>query len=168
MNIILEGPDNAGKSTLANAISIATGWEIYPKEGRPSNWFLMLEKIRNYEVLDHLIIDRHPIISQSIYGQIVRKDPPIPQQLVDNFRTRNDLIIYCRCIARGLADHEASPTDTDQHLSAIQENYDEVLAAYDSWAIQHANIFYTDYKQLPRVAAMVRGVVCWNIGGPAL
>lgn len=159
MNIILEGPDNAGKTTLALALSKETGIPLKEKEGKPSTWPDMLQKLQDYEKLDHMIIDRHPIISQSVYGMTVRDDPPIPESFLERFFQRDDLIIYCRCIADELTDHEASPTDTPEHLVAIEERYQEVLNCYDNWAAICANIIYTQYSQTDRIIAMVRAVL---------
>lgn len=157
MNIILEGPDNCGKSTLARAIHEATGWPIKDKEGRPSTWEGMLDKIRKYQSVDGMIIDRHPIISQTIYG-FLRSDPDIPIELMNEFYTHDDIIIYCRC-HRGLQDHEASPTDTPQHLRMIEENQEMVRRLYDSWGCQAADIRYSQYDKMERVVAMVKGAL---------
>lgn len=162
MNIILEGPDNCGKSTLALAIHKATGLPIKSKEGRPKTWPAMIEKIRKYETIDGHIIDRHPIVSQSVYG-LLRNDPEIPEDLMDNFFNRRDLIIYCRCL-RTLDDHEASPTDTPEHLAMIQEQYQDVVDTYDNWAAICANIIYSDYGQLDTVVAMVKAVLAHERG----
>ncbi len=162
MNIILEGPDNCGKSTLAQAISLATGWPIKEKEGRPKTWLAMLEKFRKYEAIDNHIIDRHPIVSQSVYG-ILRGDPEIPTDVLDHFFSRNDLIIYCRCL-RSLEDHEASPTDTAAHLEMIDKQANEILQIYDNWGAMCADIVYTQYAKLPRVVAMVKAVLAHERG----
>ena len=160
MNIILEGPDNCGKSTLANAISAATGWPIHPKEGRPENHFLLLEKLRRYEQLEGVIIDRHPIISGSVY-RLMRGDPEFPDAYMDRFFAGQDLIIYCRCL-RSLEDHEPSPTDTPEHLHNIQVHQQRILDSYDNWAAIAANIIYTTYDQTPMIVAMVKGVLQWK------
>lgn len=162
MNVILEGPDNCGKSTLALAIHEATGLPIKEKEGRPNTWPAMLEKIRKYETIDGHIIDRHPIISQSVYG-LLRNDPEIPDELLDRFFDRRDLIIYCRCL-RSLDDHEASPTDTPEHLTMIDARAQEVLDTYDNWAAICANIIYSQYAQTEMVVAMVKAVLAHERG----
>ncbi len=158
MNIILEGPDNAGKSTLAKAISEATGWPIKNKEGRPPTQLLLFEKFRKYEALENKIIDRHPIVSQSIYG-FIRSDEDIPQEFLDNFFNRGDLIIYCRCVDIGLKGHEASDTDTPEHLAMIEEDQKRILNTYDNWAAMCADIVYKNWKDLPMVVAMVQGAL---------
>lgn len=158
MNIILEGPDNAGKTTLAFELSEATGMTIHPKEGRPANRTELLMKLRKYEGLDGVIIDRHPIISQSVYG-LIRGDAEIPEDFLDRFFAKDDLIIYCRCVHKGLDGHEPSPTDTPEHLRSISEHQQKILDTYDNWAAICANIIYSRYEQLPRVVAMVQAVL---------
>jgi len=157
MNIILEGPDNCGKSTLALAIHNATGWPIKEKEGRPADWEGLLAKLRIYERIDGMIIDRHPILTQSVYG-ILRSDPDIPDEFMDRFIARNDLIIYCRAL-RSLEDHKPSPTDNQFHLQMIERHHDKILAIYDNVGINFANIVYTMYEQTDLVVAMVKGAL---------
>ena len=159
MNIILEGPDNGGKSTLALALRDATGMPIKDKEGRPKTWHLLLEKLRKYEAVDGMIIDRHPIITQSVYG-FLRNDPEIPDEFMDTFFKRQDLIIYCRALRTDPLDtHEPSPTDDEAHLKMVEEQYGTVLRVYDSWAVQSANITYRQYDQTPMIIAMVKGIL---------
>jgi hypothetical protein len=158
MNIILEGPDNAGKSTLAAAISAATGWPIKDKEGRPPTQLLLFEKFRKYEALDGMIIDRHPIVSQSIYG-LMRKDKEVPEEFLENFFDRGDLIIYCRCVQIGLHGHTASDTDTTEHLEMIEADQQRILGTYDNWAAMCADIVYKTWVDLPMVVAMVKAVL---------
>lgn len=162
MNIILEGPDNCGKSTLALAIHEATAWPIKSKEGRPKTWPAMIEKFRKYEMIEGHIIDRHPIVSQSVFG-LLRGDREIPEEHLENFFSRSDLIIYCRCL-RSLDDHEPSPTDTPEHLRMIHVQRQDILNTYDNWAAICANIIYSQYAQLPMVVAMVKAVLAHERG----
>jgi hypothetical protein len=157
MNIVLEGPDNAGKSTLANAISEDIGWPIKPKEGKPDTFEKTVQKIKFYLSLDRLIIDRHPMITQLVYGQVLRDDPQPPIELFERFLYQRPIIIYCRCLKLRLKGHEASPTDTDDHLHLLDAKYDQIVALYDELMIRYASIVYTDWNQLPRVVAMVKG-----------
>ena len=158
MNIILEGPDHTGKSTLAKAISEATGWPIKDKEGRPATQLLLFEKFRKYEAIEGMIIDRHPIISQSVYG-IIRGDKQIPREFSNNFFNRqDDIVIYCRC-ERDLVDHEPSDTDTPEHLKMIEEQRDRVFSIYDNWATLCAHILYNRYEDLELTVAMVEGAL---------
>jgi len=158
MNIILEGPDNSGKSTLAKALSLATDLPIKTKEGRPATRLALFEKLRKYEAIDNHIVDRHPIISQMIYG-LARGDDEIPEEFFENFFSRRDLIIYCRCIDRGLEGHEPSDTDTPTHLSMIDSQYQTILGYYDNWAACSANIIYHKYADMMHVVRMAQAVL---------
>ena len=159
MNIVFEGPDNSGKSTLVAAVAEEIRWPIKSKEGKPASFGLTVEKIKYYLSLDHLIIDRHPVISQMIFGATVRHDPPVPEALVERFLYQRPLIVYCRCLKLGLRGHEASPTDTTEHLHALNTKYSEIVAAYDRWMAKHANIVYTDWDQTALVVAMIKGAL---------
>ena len=159
MNIVLEGPDNAGKTTLANAIAEEIGWPIKPKEGKPDTFEQTLQKIRFYLSLDRLIIDRHPMITQLIYGQVLRDDPQPSRDLMERFLYQRPIIIYCRCLKLRLKGHEASPTDTKEHLRLLDDKYEKIVDLYDEIMIRFASIIYTDWDQLPRVVAMVKGAI---------
>lgn len=158
MNIILEGPDGAGKSTLAMALHKATRLPIKASEGKPATWRLYIERLRKYEALDRMIIDRHPIYSQQVYGKF-RDDPEIPDEHLDNFFSRRDVFIYCRAINPRLSCHVPKPTDPPGHLEFIDKNYESILAVYDRLASHCADVIYHEYRDLPMIVAMMKGVL---------
>lgn len=160
MNIILEGPDGAGKSTLAKALAERIGWPIKVSEGKPATWHLTLERFRKYEALNRMIIDRHPIYSQQIYGPL-RGDPEIPEEFIENFLDKGPktIFVYCRAINTKLMCHEPKPTDTIGHLNFIEENYEEILDRYDRLAAHCAEFIYHEYRYLPVVVEAVAAAV---------
>jgi len=158
MNIIFEGIDNSGKSTLVNAVANETQWPVGPKEGKPINFDSVIDKIERYLLFDKHLFDRHPVISQSIYGPL-RDDPHVPPALTEAFYQQKPLIVYCRVVDKRLVGHLPSATDDLDHLKALSENYYELLQKYDRWAIRYARIFYTDYAQTRQVIAMLKGVI---------
>jgi thymidylate kinase len=162
MNVIIEGPDNSGKSTLARAISERINWPIWEKEGKPPTFEDTVKKIERYlrEIpQEGIIIDRHPIVSQMVYGSTVRKDPQVPRELMREFSAQRHLIIYARCIHLGLQGHKASPTDTPEHLEQLREKYVKILTAYDFWALRCAHIIYNNWRQVPLIVRMCEGAL---------
>lgn len=159
MNIILEGPDHVGKSTLARMIREVTGWQIQPREGKPPTWEATLFKATRYLDLDGMIIDRHVIISQNVYNEgLGRDEPDIPGKLVDELYQQTNLFIYCRAL-RGIEGHQPSGGESAEHMRLLELNYRQLIEAYDRWAVLHANIIYHNYNQTERVCRMVKGLV---------
>lgn len=145
MIIVLEGIDNAGKSTLAKYIAHRIHWQVYPSEGPPKYRGEMNIRIHRYALLDNVIFDRHPVVSQSIYRSIrtgadaAGMDP----SLVEDFYNRDPLFIYCDPGSRGMIGHTHNDgIDTEEHLEQVIEGYDHMLSLYRLWAIEHAHIIY--------------------------
>lgn len=143
MEIILEGPDNAGKSTLAKMISEAIGRAVISSEGREKYPGEIVERIVRYS-RDHqgVIFDRHPVVSQTIYS-LVKSNTPVPEELIKEFYTGKNFFIYCRSnLERGLEGHVVKEHDDEEYLARIQNSLGPLLEAYDKWALQHANYIY--------------------------
>ena len=60
MNIILEGPDSTGKSTLARIIAQHVPLSIQPGAGPPQSPEEIIARGKWYLTLDNKIFDRHP------------------------------------------------------------------------------------------------------------
>lgn len=81
--IVVEGPDGAGKTTLVEQLRGDLGWKVMPKFVSHDPQSEELDVLRR-EVTEDLktwhhpsngdgrIYDRHPIISEPIYGPIIR------------------------------------------------------------------------------------------------
>ncbi len=162
MMIVIEGPDNAGKSTLVAALAEATGLETQISGG-PEKYkgeindrvASFLAKWKNKDVIH----DRHPIISHPIYslfgaGGQTELDP----RLVDMFLRTRPLFVYCR--GRGtLEGHIAKDHDTPEHLEKITKNALAISHAYDRWADQYANLVYRIGDDIERTIHMIIGAI---------
>lgn len=143
MQIILEGPDNAGKSTLAKYLSEKLNIAIQ-HSGGPSK-FPGEVNTRAFEFnqrRSQLIYDRHPCVSQNIYvealgngGELVTKDH------IDEFYADKPLIIYCRNV-RGTEGHELSEHSSGEYFQQVERNMARLCELYDQWALGHATLVY--------------------------
>jgi hypothetical protein len=145
MNIVIEGIDNSGKSTLATLLARKTGFPTQPSEGPPRYPGEMDERLLRYASMDRYIFDRHPVVSQNIY-KVIRtgKDAEgMREDLVQQFYDNRPLFIYCDPLGRGMSGHNFHDgVDTAEHLRQVDEGYKTMLTLYRDWAIKHAHILY--------------------------
>lgn len=149
--IILEGPDNAGKSTLAKELQRRFKWPYRPAGGPPKS----PEEIRGRQAAieailtarQFAIIDRAPVISDTIYG-VVLKRPVLnfDQTDLDRFLKLGPCIIYCRPPNRILMQvaqgHVVKDHETVEHVEAVKRNAKECMDAYDELMERVPNKMY--------------------------
>jgi hypothetical protein len=141
MIIIIEGPDASGKSTLAEYLASALDFKIQPSEGRPKYSGEFRERLTRYSQMDDVIFDRHPVISQVVYGRAraSTEDMPTGEDIRDLY-AKNPFIIYAR--ASDLTHHKVKAHDTPDHLDTIKVKSAFILDSYDSWAVLKAHYIY--------------------------
>ena len=82
-HLIVEGMDGTGKSTLVDLIRKEMGYELAPRFctslGGPINdlWTQLKAAIRTLPELTPKIFDRIPLVSEPIYGSILRDYPSV-------------------------------------------------------------------------------------------
>lgn len=156
--IIIEGMDNSGKSTLCRQISaMLPTWQIQVSEGPPKYQGEQNERVKRYLAYPkNTIYDRHPCVSQPIYGQMRTHSDSIDPALIESLYLLHPLFIYCDPGVRGMQGHvERTEVDTPAHVAAIHENYRELLKMYREWALQHAQIIYRIGDPMKRILMMV-------------
>lgn len=163
MMIVVEGPDNAGKSTLINKLSGELGRSVMvmPGEGPEKYAGEINNRIRNYQrwlrYPGVVIFDRHPCISQPIYG-LFRQNTQVEQELIDEFYAAQPFILYCRpAYGVTLEGHVAKDHDTAEHLAAVDANKEKITELYDIWALSHAHLVYRIGDREDRILALIRG-----------
>lgn len=133
-NIIIEGVDGSGKTTLARRLSnlmyipvmLGAGPERYPDE--------MQDRITAYDVVASktpIIFDRHPCISDYIYNE---KNWQAPPNLMSMF------MIYCTAPADPNYSHEV--TDTQAMRAKVDNQYSVLCKRYEDLFRVNRNAHY--------------------------
>lgn len=159
MNIVVEGPDNSGKSTLVDRLHQRIGFRVIASKGRasPETWG---HRFMEFDGEKCVIFDRHVCISEPIYSEVCRRTP-VPRELTRRFYASKPLIIYCQN-TRGLNGHvgKNNHKDTPEHLAILGQTHHIVCGEYDRWAIKHAHIIYRMGEDDPmRVVEMVEAAL---------
>ena len=129
--IIVEGPDNSGKTTLIsqlakdlNRVTIKgirpqTFWEI-------KTWCQVIEKFPW-----PVILDRFPLISEPVYGPIIRGVSLITrEEALIELKLLNPIIIYCRPSLSIIKDFQLP------QMAGVPNHIDKIVNAYDDWMVQ--------------------------------
>lgn len=156
--LILEGPDGAGKTTLAGMISNDWGIPIAPKvvASDTSTQVNLVNWVDNNleEGLQWTLFDRHRLISEPIYGTIVRNEMSAREFLdfswlsakMQQFYDTMPVIVYClpplRTIKNNLRD--------DPNNTVVSMYAEKLYAAYATraavdYALSPANVVIWDY-----------------------
>lgn len=143
--IIIEGMDNSGKSTLANAF----GLEIVhpgpaPKTKDQERVFLR-EQAENARL--PIVMDRVTCISQQIYQKKLF-DNEYMEYLSSMLETPHCVLIYCRPPDEIILDHSthvAKDYDTPEQLEYLKQNGKQFIGSYDKlmYKLTHIRYNYT-------------------------
>lgn len=160
-HIVLEGIDASGKSTLAKELQRVLYWPIQHSEGPPKYPGEMNVRLTNYAMFTSpYIFDRHPVVSQSIYGTMRSHSDEMHPSLISEFYRGEPIFIYCDPINRGMTAHQRNTViDTDEHLRQVNENYSRLLALYRDWAIRHAHLIYRIGDNVFHLIHAVKGML---------
>ena len=126
MPIIIEGPDNAGKTILANHLATRLGSYIHHPGPKAKSYGIMENDCKQFMILalgrdfKNDIFDRFPCISESIYkSNLGDKKSDIVTFCVEMLRTNFTPIIYCRPESTTIVDyttHNRKSYDTEGDL----------------------------------------------------
>lgn len=148
MNIVVEGPDNAGKSTLIRVLHKHLGWGVVASRGPCKSQLDFVERYQQFRRSRRMIYDRHSCVSEAIYGPLCDRGYECLNPLVLRaFYADPPIFIYCR--GRGFEGHKPRlGIDTPEHLAAVKARYHEIEYWYEKWARCHADIWYDsrDYE----------------------
>lgn len=166
MKIVVEGADNAGKSTLIRHLSSSLGIPIVPGEGPGRSVKEINDRVRRYATIENALFDRHPCVSQPIYDQF-RQGFTIDPELIDNFYHQDVLFIYCRAptnldgtVWRDVDSWKDASGQTQQEV--VEKNHARICAAYDAWAHEHAHIVYRIGDGFAKVTAIIAAMASYR------
>lgn len=160
--IVVEGVDNSGKSTLIRSLMVVLpDWAVQVSEGPPKHAGEMDTRVTRYfERSAQVVYDRHPCVSQPIYGTMRSHLDPIDPRLLKEFYERKPFFVYCDPGDRGLDGHtHHEGVDTERHLQSLTAGYDKLLEEYRKWAIDHAHIVYRIGDNIAQLQMMVEALV---------
>ena len=157
MNIVLEGPDNSGKSTLAKYISEQLLIPIVHSGGPEKFPGEVIERTKKrLAISSPMIHDRHPVISQNIHLTALRlQGTYIPDNFIGEFYASRPMIIYCRN-AGSLDGHQMSEYASTDYHRRVERYFPDLCRMYDDWALRHANVTYRIGDDMSSVVRMVR------------
>lgn len=165
MDIIVEGPDGSGKSTLVKAIADLSGAHIIGGRG-PERYPGEME-VRAQEYLDDMerriknkrhsftaVYDRHPCVSHPIYSRFTNVSTISPNT-IHRFYQLPIFLVYCEGFSELPDDHQTKAYDTPEHLKAIKDNHTKILEAYHQWALLRAHLKLKFRAYSPTEAAKI-------------
>jgi len=159
MRIVLEGVDATGKTTLGQHLARELNYRYQPSEGPPRHTGEMAARIARYQRMEDTVFDRHPIVSQTIYG-VMRPNPdedqPTPLDIAEFYSRRCPFFIYCRPSPNSKIRHTIKDYDTKEHLALIEKNQQKILDLYDRWALSNARLVYRIGESFNPILAMIR------------
>ena len=147
--IVVEGPDGAGKSTLIDNLRLSSDrhYVSMRRSGPPKTLDEIVHIIRWIERLTGptpLILDRHPFISEDIYGNVLRGKSLLNgyssiEDYQQHFRTFVDRIIYCRpptsIIMQKMHDNPQLRGVHDK-IEEITQQYDHTMKLIRHWGVR--------------------------------
>jgi cytidylate kinase len=141
MAILIEGPDNSGKSTLCEKLSMRLGWPIVravrPLKDEDDMFEMCTNDIKLMQT--NIIMDRSYIISDSIYGPLCRNQNLVDlkywlAQMQTLQQTCHNLeFVFCDgldSVLTNMSTHVIKITDTAAHLAAVEKNKVAIMNNY--------------------------------------
>jgi thymidylate kinase len=139
MFLIVEGPDSSGKSGLIEMISRERQIEVL-HTGGPQDEESLFKMMEYILTLDKIIIDRLPIVSEMVYGTVLRgysKFSPSDFNHYFNLLEKKDPVyIYCRPPRKTIHEmrelrEENKPWKSKEHIEQVAQNLDKIIDKYD-------------------------------------
>lgn len=169
--IVVEGPDGAGKTTLINQLTELTGLSVAPRVvSKDAEAMVDLVKWTEVNVstgFQKVIFDRHRLISEPIYGPILRDKPQPgfsdPQWFYHQLRAFYELdpiIIYCLPPYKTVYDNVKHDPDNKVVSGGIEMRL--IWGAYFSKAmtdhVLHPSTWVYDYTQTEFADLLVKHI----------
>lgn len=138
--LVVEGPDNAGKSTLTlrlakdlKAVAVNSQVVPPPHEYWVKDYVRWLDEAQKWN--QQIILDRHPVISEPIYGPVIRGKCSLSEAYCREVR-RSLIVVYCRPPYDVIANFGDRP-----QMAGVKECADLLVADYDALLRDRAHEF---------------------------
>lgn len=153
MKVVLEGPDNAGKTTLAKRLrEQVTGLEYFHPGGAPANTDAEIGCLtQQHDMMqsrNRIILDRVTCISQQVYNSDIAGDWQRQQYADMMVATPGLVVIYCRPpneVLMDVGNYKWRPEETEEHRQKIISRAMEFVHRYDEVMLRVPCISY-DWK----------------------
>ena len=144
--LILEGPDGAGKSFTALEISRAVDLPIHHAGAYPLTPGEMLRRIADQLTIEGKIIDRYSIISEYIYGPIIRNTQLVSEYWLSQIHLP---VIYCRPSTATILQMtlESKPHKKQEHVDLVKAHLLAIVSSYDAVMAKIEHIVFNRDKQ---------------------
>jgi len=164
--IIVEGMDNTGKTTLVKNLAKEfklevrkTPQDVIMEPGRLLDW--VDHELDQVEVLPSLpfLYDRFPLISEEVYGPILRGKSVVPGGSYEGWADRNHvLFIYCRPALDRIIDFGARDQmqGVVQHAKDLTLAYDKLMYSYRFKGAGVVHYSYTHFDAYQRARSAVQ------------
>jgi len=131
--IVLEGPDLSGKSTIGKMLEDMLGVNAYHFGGPVKSREEFEDRLNSAPTA--FLYDRHPAISEQVYGTMGDRKPLIPPDELTNLLIDMDpLIFYCDPGLPFLLDQlqhlKPKPHKKQDHVDQVRENYTKIYNKY--------------------------------------
>jgi hypothetical protein len=159
VNVVIEGPDGGGKSTLARTLSDALDMRVQQGSGPPKRPGEIERRTRDYLAMRSTLFDRHPCVSQTMYGQLRGEtlSPDMASLIIDFYRSPV-LFVYCR--STDDSRHVVKEGENPQHIKLLHSQYDTLVSLYDRWALRHARLIYRIGDDVEELTDIIRVIAC--------
>lgn len=138
--IILEGPDNAGKTTLGEHLSQHLGLEFQHSGGPIRSREDFEERMAKLHSGPAVVMDRFPAISEHVYGQIFKRPAVFDfNEQMQLALSKGWAFIYCRPPLAHLIDqsthrpsaHTAPGVSPEEYAKQIFQRQQSIIELYD-------------------------------------
>lgn len=160
MRIIVEGPDNAGKTTLVKYLSAKLGIPIVPGRGPAIDEAEINARVTEFHGINRGIFDRHPCVSQPIYNEF-RHAPEIRSSLIAEFyEDERNVFVFCRGRPT-LSGHELNEKDERldfdgrAHKDLVKVHHLDICMSYNKWGLAYANVMFRIGDSMERIAQLL-------------
>lgn len=134
--IIVEGPDLSGKSTVSILAQVITGLSSYHAGAPPKTPIEACARVYSYPYDE--ILDRHFCISEQIYGPLLRGKTLLQTEwMVEHLLKDSYTVLYCRLPLDYLTEqiHYLNKSKKEYkskfHVKQVIEQYTEIHQQYD-------------------------------------